>query len=85
MSEPLLTLDDLCTRLRCKKSWARAQLEARRWPITWVAKSYRFTEDDYQQILRILAEPPAEQRRRQRRPQMQGARAASRTKRPLKG
>ena len=66
MSKKLMNLADLCERLQCKESWARTQLESRRWPITWVAKSYRFSESDYERILQILSEPPASERRRGR-------------------
>lgn len=66
MCDRLMTLEELCDLLQCKESWARDQLEARKWPITWVAKSYRFTGEDYRKILRILAEPPLSERPRQR-------------------
>jgi hypothetical protein len=80
-----MDLDELCARLKCKKSWARAQLEARKWPITWVAKSYRFSEDDYEEILRILSEPPAVPARHTPQRRTYGGVVLGRSKRPIKG
>lgn len=83
MCDRLMTLPELCELLQCKESWAREQLEARRWPITWVAKSYRFSQEDYRMILRILAEPPAAEHGRQRtRPAPRPS--GPNTKRPLR-
>lgn len=82
MNDRLMTLTELCDRLQCKESWARSQLEARKWPITWVAKSYRFSEDNYRKIVQILEEPTVQQRARDSRTKSRAATASS-GKRPL--
>lgn len=85
MCDRLMTLPELCDLLQCKESWARDQLEARKWPITWVAGSYRFTSGDYQQILKILAEPTVQDRTRARRTKRRPMEMATASgKRPLK-
>jgi hypothetical protein len=51
-------VDEAAAQLRCSVWWLKEQARKRRIPYTWIAGSYRFTDEQLDQILQLCAFSP---------------------------
>ena len=65
--EPLITITQMATRLTVSPEMVRAMCRTQKWPHVKVGRLYRFTEEQYQQIITPSpASPPPARTQRQR-------------------
>lgn len=61
VTQVLYTVDEAARMLRVKPRWLRRKAAARKVPFHMLARSYRFSARDLDEIMRMHAVPPAEE------------------------